>query len=91
MNPRKAPALDVFGRENSPVVHKRIHESPFLDHFPEFRAFLSEVSIVVVRDYDAVQFDGQSEDIAIVVADRPLASDQSGRCEHDDPLLLQIR
>lgn len=79
----------VVGRHES-VVHEAVHQDPLFDHLTELGALLAEVSVVVVAHHDAVHFGGQPQDVAVIVADHPLAADETRRGEHEQSFFLQF-
>jgi len=74
-----------------PVVDERIHEYVVLDDRTERRTLVGQISIVVVRYDDAVEFRGQPQNVPIVVAHHALTADFSGRGENQHPGAFQFR
>lgn len=84
-------SLSVVGCRYIPVVDEGIHEYVVLDDRTERRTLVGQISIVVVRYDDAVEFRGQPQNVPIVVAHHALAADFSGRGENQHPGSFQFR
>jgi len=74
-----------------PVVDEGIHEYIVLHDRTERRTLVGQISIVVVRYDDAVEFRGQTQNVPIVVTHHAFTTNFSGRGENQHPGALQFR
>lgn len=74
---------------HSLVVDEGIHEQPLVDELLPLRLLVSQVSVVVVGDDDAVRLVGQLDNEAVVVANHAATLDAPRRGEDEDLLLLE--
>lgn len=71
------------------VIYKGIHEKPFIDELLPLGLLISQVSVVIVGDDDAVWLIGQLDDEAVVIANHASALDAPRRSEDQDLFLLK--
>lgn len=70
------------------VIDKRIHEQPLVDELLPLGLLVSQVSVVIVGDDDAVRLVGQLDDEAVVIANHSPTLDTPRRSEDQDLFLL---
>lgn len=72
------------------VVSEGVHQQPLLDEPLPLWLLGLQVAVVVIGDDDAVGAEGQLDDVAVVVADHPLAIDAARWCEDQDISPFQL-
>lgn len=87
--PPALPCQDPQGHR-IPIINEGEHEQPLLDEPLPLGVLALQVAVVVIGDDDTVLLVGHLHDIAVIVADHPLAVHLAGRGVHQHLLPLQL-
>lgn len=79
----------VWGHEV--IVHERIHKYSLLHDLAVLSVLLTQISVIVIADNDAIILGGQLQDVPVVIANHSLATDVAGGGENKQSFSFQFR